>query len=415
MQVSKLIIKNFRLITDAEIELDKPLIVLYGDVLQGKTSFLDAVKLLFKKGAYKDLIQHGKTRAMIKIEFEGGWVKREWYIDKYEQTASKGIEAFNHMQKLNQAQAATLFNPFQADAKFFYNSKPPERTAYLVQLLGIDVEHLNFEINQTKEAASELRQELKHKYGEIDLTFIAEPQIAQLREQKNKADIANKALLEQYDKHKQEAKDYNTKVSTRDENRQKALDKIKEVNLWLKDNPELKEKHLPKEPEYKPVNHLQEQIELGIAEEVKHKQYLANLELNKEKEKTQKALTENDGHVFDLRAQRKGLLAEKVILSGVNGLSFDEDGNFDFEDTHPDNMSTSQWMRLNGALASLYPDTLNLELVDCGESLGSGLFDLSVKATKEGKVIMTTVVGENPKEFPEGVEAYTVKKGELKE
>jgi len=61
MKVKTLVIKNLRKIEDEALNFDKPLILLYGDVEQGKTTYLDAIKILFSSGFPVDLIQHGKA------------------------------------------------------------------------------------------------------------------------------------------------------------------------------------------------------------------------------------------------------------------------------------------------------------------------------------------------------------------
>jgi DNA repair ATPase RecN len=47
MKVTKLTVKNIGIIEDAEINIDKPEIVFFGDIKQGKSTLLNAVRWAF--------------------------------------------------------------------------------------------------------------------------------------------------------------------------------------------------------------------------------------------------------------------------------------------------------------------------------------------------------------------------------
>ena len=78
-------------------------------------------------------------------------------------------------------------------------------------------------------------------------------------------------------------------------------------------------------------------------------------------------------------------------------------------------MSTSQLAQLSSALQSKYPDSMDMELIDQGESWGKSIYDLIEKAKKENKTILTTVVGEKPAKISELVGVFYVEKGEVKD
>ena len=61
MKALSLSVKNIGIIPDAVIPLDKPLICLYGEVRQGKTTFLNAVRWVFGGSFPTDIIRTGET------------------------------------------------------------------------------------------------------------------------------------------------------------------------------------------------------------------------------------------------------------------------------------------------------------------------------------------------------------------
>lgn len=63
MKAIKLIVKNVGIVADATIELNKPLIIFYGEIRQGKTTLLNAVKWVFGGSYPTDIIRKGETEA----------------------------------------------------------------------------------------------------------------------------------------------------------------------------------------------------------------------------------------------------------------------------------------------------------------------------------------------------------------
>ena len=116
----------------------------------------------------------------------------------------------------------------------------------------------------------------------------------------------------------------------------------------------------------------------------------------------------------DLKTEKAAKLAELAASSKIEGLGFDELGNFTYEGTQAGMLSTSQVMRLSSALSALYPPGFGLDLIDRGESLGKSIFDFVDKAKREDKTILATIVGERPAKVPENIGVFVVENGVVK-
>jgi hypothetical protein len=103
----------------------------------------------------------------------------------------------------------------------------------------------------------------------------------------------------------------------------------------------------------------------------------------------------------------------KKINGIVDGLEY-KDFQIWYENTTFEMLSTSQVMQLSSKLSALYPESLGLELIDKGESLGKSVMLLVEKAQKEEKNILVTVVGERPTLVPENIGVFYVENGEVK-
>ena len=87
MKVTKLTVTNIGIIADAVVEINKPEIVFYGDIKQGKSTLLNAVRWVCGGTFPADIIRHGQPEAAVQlegVETDGKpWViRREWYTAK---------------------------------------------------------------------------------------------------------------------------------------------------------------------------------------------------------------------------------------------------------------------------------------------------------------------------------------------
>ena len=169
MKVKELRIKNFRKVSDAKLPFDKSLILLYGEIQQGKTTFLDSIKILFQAGFPDDLIQHGETEASIELELENGLISRSFYKNKEGEIVGRPLSAIVNNKKLSVREIVKLFNPFQLNQDYLKKMTPPERKKEFIKIFNIDTTEIDNQITTAENKAKDLRSEIKG-FGQIDLT-----------------------------------------------------------------------------------------------------------------------------------------------------------------------------------------------------------------------------------------------------
>ena len=172
MKVKRIEIKGIRKLTDVVLELDKPMILLFGDTEQGKTTVLDSIKILFSKGFPDDLIQHGLEEASINLTLENGLISRSFYIDKYGVNRGRALNAIVNNKKIGAKELQKMFNPFQLDQDYLKSMTPTERKKEFIDLFGVDTTDLDTQIRSNEKKASDLRIEIK-TYGVIDTKEVA--------------------------------------------------------------------------------------------------------------------------------------------------------------------------------------------------------------------------------------------------
>ena len=91
MKVKKLTIKNIGIIEDIEIPANQPLILFYGEICQGKTTILNAVRWACGGQFPADIIRHGATEAYVALETDSGSIRREWYVGKDGETKAREV------------------------------------------------------------------------------------------------------------------------------------------------------------------------------------------------------------------------------------------------------------------------------------------------------------------------------------
>jgi predicted ATP-dependent endonuclease of OLD family len=459
MNVLELRIKNLRKISDVTLKFNKPLILLYGDIQQGKTTFLDAIKILFSDGFPDDLIQHGKTKASIELILENGVVSRSFYINKTGKIIGKPINAIVNNKQLKQADLNLLFNPFQLNQDHLKEMSTLKRKQFFVELFNVDTKEIDKLILNNEFAAKSLKKDIA-ALGNIELIEVKEPDFEAVEKEEKEIRLKlnkqvleiraeNKALKDKWEidnkKHLDDIKKFNYKqeqlslhnvlLLNKGEDLKAAHFSYKQltgldlVNLDEKIDEIYSNRNKPKsekpltsipEPEYKPEHVDQSELDnilikkgsLG-AEQLKYDNYIKekeNLALKEKKEDNLKIIN------IELKRLRKAKI-EKLAEYGkeVEGLEFDESGSLNYQGIANDNLSTSQIVELGSKLSKLYPDSLlDLELLDRGESLGKSIFNYVDKAKEEGKTILATIVGEKPAIIPEDVGVFIVEEGELK-
>jgi len=404
MKVKSLHIKNIGKIEDEVIEFNKPLNLFYGEILQGKTTILNAIKLCFGGSFSNDLIRHGETEALVTLKFDNSSIKRSFYYSKDGTLKDRAIEFIDDGEVVKKPTDAIkkLLNPFLLDQNFLINKTISDMRKYFIDLLDIDTTEIDTEIKELSETAKELRSDIRAA-GDNELEVVEEP------ESEDDLTDKQKILINQ----KSARRDYDFKVNEISEISQK-LNK-------LKDELKLIEVPSPAENIIKALTDVNTEISDLKANKILYEVYI------KDKAKLDKK-TENEALLKKNITEQKAKTNEKIKLlteisksCEIKDLSFDEDGNIIFQKTAIDMLSTSQLMNLSSECSNLYPEGLGIELVDHAESLGfasSGCSKEAVaiyvdRAKKQKKTILATIVGESPSDLPADVGVFIVSDGKL--
>lgn len=433
MKIKRLIIHNIGKISDAVIDFNKPLILFYGEILQGKTTILNAVKWAFG-GAYpEDILTHGKKEGKVTLEFEGGSISREWYKGKDNSTNNRPIVFIRDGKPVKHPveEIKKFLNPFLLDQDHLRKMTELERKAYFVQLFGVDTKEIDQQYAKAESEAKDLRAKIKG-YGEIDLTEVKpmdalplKQKLVEIRNAHSKKQgeiLVDNNVISQYNKNVDKAIE---KISTLGKDILEYEAQIKqlqakiallrasqeETTQFVVENPHKKVIPLPELPD---TSSLESQISEAAANEVRVEQYKKNLKRAGEKEQDETELSILEHTQRELKKEKAAKLAKIGETCGIKGLSFDEEGNFVYEMTTAGMLSGSQIMKVSEELSSLYPKDLGISLIDRAESLGKSVFLLVDRAKEEEKTILATVVGERPANVPEEVGVFIVEGGEVK-
>lgn len=425
MKVKKLIIKNVGMVADTTIELDKPLILFYGEIRQGKTTILNCVKYALGAPWPEDIIQHGKDEASVTLEFENGSVSRSWYIGKNGPTA-RAIQYIKDGKPVPKpAEAiAQLLNPYLLDQDYLRNMTELERKQYFVKLFNVDTSEFDTYYASLEENAKNLRATVKG-YGEIDLTEYKATDVSALRAKR--ADIQA-----EWEKEVRAIGGQNATVTAHNTNVErsaKALEeaaqrvqeleaelvlaraKVETIRAWQSQNLKMPLQNLPPAPDNLA---LEIEIDKAAQDNVRAEQYQKNLARAKQKEADEARILEIETQKRDIKQQKADKLSAISATCGIPGLAFDQDGNFVYQDTTAGMLSTSQLMKLSSELSALYPEGFGVELLDRGESLGKSIFEFVERAKKEEKTILAAIVGERPAKVPENIGVFVVEDGKVK-
>jgi DNA repair ATPase RecN len=426
LKATKLTIRNIGKIGNAVIEINKPLILFYGEIMEGKTTILNSIKFCFGGGFPSDIIKHGETEAEVMLEFEGGSITRQLYIGKDGKVKPRPIKLILNGKPIAEPtkKIKEFMNPFLLDQDHLRNMTELERQRYFIDLFDIDTSELDELIATAESEAKTLRITIKG-YGEIDLTKYESVDISGLEAQK-------KEIIEKYEAEIKIVDEFNTTASEHDtqillkENEiarlaseilelQLKLDRLKDdkylAEEWIKSNPEIKPKVKPEAPN---TSDIDKKLSNAEANEVRVEQYKTNLAQSNKKKKDQKSLADYELQSRNAKKQKIELLKGISESSGIKKLSFDESGNFSYMGTQAGMLSTAQIMKLSSELSDLYPEGFGLDLIDRGESLGKSIFDFVKKAEDEEKTILATIVGQRPADVPGNIGVFVVENGEVK-
>lgn len=468
MKATKLTIHNVGIIADTIIQIDKPLLLFYGECKAGKSTILNSIRWVMGGAFPEDIIRHGEREAY--IQFEGAddgkpWIiRREWYTAKDGTTKARSITFTRNgvLARKPVDEIAKFLNPFLLDQDHLRGMTELQRGRYLAELFGVDTTKEDLAIAEASRQAAELRMKVK-AYGDIDLTPAEPVDVAALNrcramlvqendEQRAEARDALAKVIGEYEAQKamvdarnREARiansarakaaavvlsqtDVITGLNRQIKELQKRLDAAQatmtENTAYLASHPEQIEEGYPTAPDTSELDAkaaaipdtaaIDAKIQQAGAANVRAAQYQANVKRQAAKDADDKLILALEAEQRRLKAAKVAKLADIAAGSKVPGLVFKEAGGFEFDNTDAGMLSDSQIMRLSQALSTLYPEGFGLSLIDRGESLGKSVMELNREAQDKESTILVTIVGEKPAKVPEHVGAFVVEKGVVK-
>ena len=426
MKVKKLTIKNIGIIEDIEIPANQPLILFYGEICQGKTTILNAVRWACGGQFPADIIRHGATEAYVALETDSGSIRREWYVGKDGETKAREVTFIRDGKVVKRPvdEIKRFLNPFLLDQDHLRKMGETERGAYFINLFGVDTSSIDKALTLNEGNARELRAKIKG-YGDIDLALVERVDVGVLRNElkdiREKHDGETEAIrVRNREKEKQnrsirEAESELGKCNQEIEDTKILLERLMERKAveeqFLVDHKIKTFLVLPNPPD---TSATEKAIDDGIAANVRHEQYLKNLERDKQRKADQHSLSTIELTTKNMREERAKKIMEVNQNCPIKGLEFKEDGTFTYQGTSAGMLSGSHVMKLSSELSALYPEGLGLDLIDRAESLGKSIFTFIERAQKEKKTILATIVGEKPTKVPENVGVFVVENGKIK-
>ena len=151
MKAQKLTVKNIGMIADAVVELNKPLLCFYGEIRQGKTTLLNAVKWVFGGSFPSDIIRRGESEAMIRLDLDCGSILRTFYVAKDGSTKARALifEKDGTPVRDAVAEVKKFLNPFLLDQNHLAGMTELERRKYFASMFAVDTAGLDREIAVT--------------------------------------------------------------------------------------------------------------------------------------------------------------------------------------------------------------------------------------------------------------------------
>jgi len=429
MKPTKLVIKNIgKIAGEMVIEINKPLILFYGEIKQGKTTILNAVRWVCGGEFPADIITHGAKDGEIELHFDGGMIARSFYRAKDDTTKARPVTFVRNGRPVVSpvSEIKRLLNPFLLDQDFLRNKSELERKQYFAELFQVDTSALDTELFNSQRDAQQLRSKIAG-YGEIDLTEFNPVDVSELQSKLSKIRSDYDAKADKVSLENRIASESNAARDTklaRKSNIGIEIDRIngeidrlnKQVESLQSERagiliPEIKSfQDSPARPE---TSNIEKQIQDAGAVNVRAEQYRKNLVRHAQMVADDVTLKNLEKRQREIKAEKQAKLKSIGETCGINGLGFDDAGNFIYDGTTAGMISDSQIMRLSSELSGLYPDGFGLDLIDRAESLGKSIFEFIEKAKSENKSILATIVGERPANIPENVGVFVVNDGKI--
>jgi recombinational DNA repair ATPase RecF len=449
MKIKSLTISNIGLIKSETIKIDKPLILFYGDIKQGKTTILNCIRWAFGGTFPKDILTHGEEEGFIELQFENGLINRSFYIDKNGETVARNLKMIINNRPGKVADLKRFLNPFLLNQNFLTEMNESERNKFIVELFQIETIELDSDLIKAEAKAQNLRATIKG-YGSTQVQFVEKPNIealnaelakveSELKEQREAIEADNEKLRNEHTSKRTSLLNEILDFNKEQENKALKIESSRAIyeSIYQKAKDTIFEKcfdvgcakrlieSLPKPEPLKPVHaelpfptyctldeseliNIKAKLAEADIQQVKYLQYLKESVREDKKMRLTGELKELEGIVKRIRLEKSH--KQEEINGIIEGLVYKDYGLW-YEDTSFEMLSTSQIMGLSSKLSALYPESLSLELIDRGESMGKSIMGLIDKATKEEKNILVTVVGEKPANVPENVGVFVVENG----
>lgn len=448
MKALYLKVKNIGIIEDGEIEFNKPLILLYGEIRQGKTTYLNAIRWVCGGEFPSDIIRHGAKEAEIEFGFDGGMIRRGFYVSKKEphETRAREVQFIKNGRPVERpvGEIKRMLNPFLLNQDYLRNMGETDRKKYFTETFVVDTTELDTEAFNAGREASRLRDKLTG-YGDLDLAEVKPVDVTALKKSLDEIRTKNKAAQDKWSEEyraAQAAQDAKVKaradavlsVDSCAAKREQCKERISEIQTqvselqkkqkeckdWLVKNPELAPPAavpdfvFVAQPKGDDTAELETKIQNAAVQNVRAEQYQKNKKRAEDKAADEVALAKLEKRQRQIKVEKAAELATVTETSGIKDLAFDEEGNFIYQGTQAGMLSTSQIMRLSSELSALYPEGLGVELLDRGESLGKSVFDYVDRAKADELTILATIVGEAPAKAPAEVGVFVVEGGKVK-
>ena len=418
-------IKNIGKLEDVTVPIDKPLILLYGEVRQGKSTVLNCVRWVFGGQFPQDIIRHGAKEGSIEFQLDGGMIARSFYRAKDGTINARPVVFVRNGKPVSSpvTEIKRFLNPFLLDQDFLRNKTELERKQYFTELFAVDTTELDTELFNSQRDAQSLRAKISG-YGEIDLTPVEPVDASQLKQ--TLADIRTKLETDRATVREKNIgiQNHNNLVSNRTAKRGELADEVQSIKRQLKQVEEELAEHISwlnqnqrqamlHDPTVPDTTDLEKKIQDAGATNVRAENYKAAKARAEAKKADEKQLSAMEKRQRDIKAEKQAKLKSIGDSCGIDGLEFDDAGNFIYQGTTAGMISDSQIMTLSCELSKLYPAGFDLSLIDRAESLGKSIFEFVDRAKAEKKTIMATIVGERPAKVPPEIGVFVVEDGRV--
>jgi len=423
---TKLVIANIGKIAAMTVEINKPLILFYGEIRQGKSTILNCVRWVCGGEFPDDIIRHGEKEGSIELQFDGGMIGRSFYRAKDGSTKARSVTFVRNGKPVPSpvAEIKRFLNPFLLDQDFLRNKSELERKQYFTELFAVDTSALDNELFNSQREAQALRAKVSG-YGEIDLTPVATVDVAAIRAELNQMRGDHAGKCAEINARNRAAVEINSRVQHNEQSLAIGKVQLAELRLkvsdlestiamterWIFEHPRQAEELPPVAPD---TTGIEERMQAAGAQNVRAEQFAANKARAAAQAADESALAAKEKRQREIKAAKQAKLKEISATCGIDGLEFDDAGNFIYQGTTAGMISDSQIMRLSSELSALYPEGFGLDLIDRAESLGKSIFEFVDRAKAEKKTILATIVGERPASIPPEIGVFVVEEGVAK-